>query len=103
MEKAYESKYKKIDAQLVYDNPCIVEQILPYQTSQKSITDGDPNYEGTSKHTRTIEMQTDWTKMRNKTIQVKLQKESTLEKFINSIRRDEKNAYFTQVCILSKS
>lgn len=59
-----------------------------------STTSGDINCEESRKHTRTIEIQTDSTRMRNKIIQVKLQKNSAMEKFINSIRRDEKKCIF---------
>lgn len=59
-----------------------------------SIIDGGTNCEEARKHTRTIEIQTDSIKMRNKSIQAKLQKNSALEKFINSIRSDEKKCIF---------
>lgn len=77
---------------VIDDNTCFVEQILPDQTSDMSMTLGDINREETRKHT--IEIQTDSIKMRNKIIQVKLQKNSAMEKFIISIRSDAKRCIF---------
>ncbi|XP_044740315.1 uncharacterized protein LOC123301570 isoform X2 [Chrysoperla carnea] len=109
MKKANGLEYRKIDDILpdaqtsvthggvhnvIDDNTCFVEQILPDQTSDMSMTLGDIHREETRKHTRAIEIQTDSIKMRNKIIQVKLQKNSAMEKFIISIRSDEKRCIF---------
>lgn len=108
-EQADGSEYKKTneiltDAQTVMtheevhnitdDNVCIDEQILPIPTSEMSLTNEDKNCEGIRIDTKTIEIQTDSKKMHNKNIQVKLQQNSAMEKFISSIQCNKKKCIF---------
>ncbi|XP_074096357.1 uncharacterized protein LOC141525693 [Cotesia typhae] len=109
MEKANGSEYTKeqnnlIDVQpstaheeihnVLDNNNCIVEQILPDDTFEMSIIERDTTCEGAKKHTRTVDIQTDSIKMCSKIIQVKLQKNSIMENFVHSIRSDEKKCLF---------
>ncbi|XP_046588329.1 uncharacterized protein LOC124293084 isoform X3 [Neodiprion lecontei] len=75
------------------DTACFIQQILPDQSAEMRILEEETNCEGTNKFT-TIEIQTDSIKMRNKSVQVKLQKNSAVEKFVNAIRIDEKKCIF---------
>ncbi|XP_028137934.2 uncharacterized protein LOC114332348 [Diabrotica virgifera virgifera] len=75
----------------------IQEKMLPYQSSEMNTVSGDTNNEGINKSTRTIEIQTDSTRMCNKLLQVtteKLQKNSALENFLISVRNDKKKCVF---------
>ncbi|XP_072385766.1 uncharacterized protein [Diabrotica undecimpunctata] len=86
---AYEEVYI-FDDNLSY----IEEKVLPNQSSEKNIMYVDTNNEGINKAIRTIQIQTDSKKMCNKLVQVKFRKNSALEKFIISIRSDEKKCFF---------